>query len=67
MANPVDPFLSRFSAPARRALEAHGITSAEELSKFTEKEVRQLHGIGPSSLPKLREALTEKGFTYQDE
>lgn len=63
MTIPDEEFLSRFSGPARRALESHGITTAEELSAFTEKEVLQFHGMGPASLPKLREALVEKGLT----
>lgn len=65
MAIPADEFLSKFSGPARRSLENHGITTAEELSAFTEKEVLQFHGMGPASLPKLREALEEKGLAFK--
>ena len=64
---PEDEFLSRFGAPARRSLENHGITTAEELSTFTEKEVLQFHGMGPASLPKLRKALEEKGVTFKSQ
>ena len=56
---PNSGFLSRLGAPAKRALENNGITTLEKLSKFTEKEILQLHGIGPSSLPKLEAALEE--------
>jgi len=41
-----DDFLSQFSAPARRALESNNILSANDLSRFSEKEVMALHGMG---------------------
>lgn len=58
-------FLSLLSAPARRALENNGITSLEKLSKFSEKEILQLHGIGPASLPSLRSTLEENGLSFK--
>lgn len=67
MAIPEDEFLSRFGGPARRTLENHGITTVEELSAFTEKEVLQFHGMGSASLPKLRDALKERGLTFKKE
>ena len=54
---PESQFLSTHGAPARRALENKGITTLQQLSKFSEKEILQLHGMGPGSLPKLRTAL----------
>lgn len=56
---------SLLSAPARRALEHHGITTEAELSKYSEKEILKLHGIGPASLPKLRAALEDKGLSFK--
>lgn len=53
------------SAPARRALEHHGIHNVEELSKYSEKEILKLHGMGPASLPKLRKALEESGLSFK--
>ena len=50
--------LPKISAPAQRALASAGITNLKQLSKFTEAEVAQLHGMGPNALGKLREALT---------
>jgi len=37
---PKDTFLSLFAAPARRALENKGITSVQQLARFTEKEIK---------------------------
>ncbi|MYL51659.1 hypothetical protein GLV98_19505 [Halobacillus litoralis] len=59
-------FLSTLSAPARRALENQGVHSLEELSAYSEKEILKLHGLGKSSIPKLRAALGEKGLTFKD-
>lgn len=62
--NPIS-FFSILSAPARRAFEREGIETLEELSKYSEKEILQLHGIGPSSIPKLKKALTEAGLDFR--
>ncbi|WP_078433965.1 RNA polymerase alpha subunit C-terminal domain-containing protein [Metabacillus halosaccharovorans] len=63
---PVTGFLSLLSAPARRALESKEIVTVEELAKYSEKEILSFHGIGPSSLPKLRSALQEIGLTFKN-
>jgi len=63
---PANGFLSQLSAPARRALENNGITILQQLSKFSEKEILQFHGIGPASLPKLKAALKEEGLSFKN-
>ncbi|MFD2444391.1 RNA polymerase alpha subunit C-terminal domain-containing protein [Bacillus sp. CGMCC 1.16607] len=63
---PNNGFLSILSAPARRALENNGVTSLKQLSKFSEKEILQFHGMGPASLPKLRNALHENGLSFKN-
>ena len=60
-----DGFLSMLSAPARRALESNEVTSLQQLSKFSEKEILQFHGMGPASLPKLRTALQTNGLAFK--
>ena len=62
---PQEGFLALLSAPARRALENKHITSLEKLSEFSEKEILQLHGMGPSSIPKLRDALKAVGLNFK--
>lgn len=59
---PKSGFLSLLSAPARRALESNNITSLKQLSKYTEKEILNFHGIGKSSIPKLHAALKAEGL-----
>jgi DNA-directed RNA polymerase alpha subunit len=62
---PSNGFLSLLSAPARRALENNGITSLEELSTYSEKDILKFHGMGPASLPKLRSALKESRLSFK--
>ncbi|MEO6550001.1 MAG: DUF1801 domain-containing protein [Ferruginibacter sp.] len=63
---PQQGFLSLLSAPARRALENKGISTLQQLSKFSEKEILELHGMGPASMPKLREALKAEALTFKN-
>ena len=62
---PQNGFLSALSAPARRALEANGVTRLQQLTKFSEQEILNFHGIGPSSIPKLRKALQGAGLDFR--
>lgn len=62
---PNDNFLSLVSAPARRALERDGISTIEQLSKFSEKEILALHGLGKSTLPILRKVLINAGLEFK--
>ena len=52
--------------PARRALVGAGYLRLELLTKLTEAEVKQLHGIGPKALDQLRRALRAKGLSFAD-
>jgi hypothetical protein len=52
------------SQPALRALTGAGIVRLDQLTKFSEAEIRQLHGIGPNALVKLKDALRAKGLSY---
>ncbi len=52
------------AAPARRALAQAGWLSLDELSKHSEAELLQLHGMGPKALESLRRALAENGLSF---
>ena len=58
-------FLTVIAAPARRALKRAGITSLSALAKRSEKEILQLHGMGPAAIPKLRRELRVKGLAFR--
>lgn len=62
---PKDSFLSLLAAPARRALERENIKTLESLSKWSEKEIISLHGIGKSSMPILKRELNNKGLDFK--
>ena len=57
--------LPKIAAPAQRALDSAGIANLKQLSKFTEAEVAQLHGMGPNALGKLREALKAEKLSFK--
>jgi len=58
-------FLSTLGAPARRALENKGIKTLKLLSQFSEKEILQLHGMGKTTIPKLKDALKAEGLKFK--
>lgn len=64
---PVSDFTSGLSAPARRALHNNGIKTLKDISKLTEEEILQLHGIGKTAIPILQKALKEKGLSFKKE
>lgn len=57
---------SKLGAPAERALAGAGIKTLEHLTGFSEAEIKNLHGVGPNALGKLRQALTDKGLAFAD-
>ena len=59
-------FLSLLSAPARRALENNGLTTLKKVSKFSEKEIRKLHGLGPAGVVKLSALLRSAGLSFKE-
>jgi predicted RecB family nuclease len=63
---PKEGFLSALSAPARRALENAGIKTLKQLAGKSEKEILNLHGIGPSAIPKLKKSLKNEGFSFKE-
>lgn len=58
--------LPKLAAPARRALAGAGYTRLEDLTKATESEIMQLHGMGPNAMRALRTALEERGLSFRE-
>lgn len=56
----------QIGAPAFRALSGAGITKLLDLTKYTEKQLLELHGFGPKALIILRGALKAKGKTFSE-
>jgi hypothetical protein len=56
--------LPKLAHPAQRALAKAGIQRLEQLTRFSEDEIKRLHGIGPNALKQLRQALSAKGLSF---
>jgi DNA-directed RNA polymerase alpha subunit len=59
--------LDQLAAPAQRALANAGIQNLRQLAKFSEAEIKELHGIGPNALKKLQNALKANGLSFKKE
>lgn len=57
---------AKLGAPAERALANAGIKNLKHLTKFSETEIKQLHGVGPNAIGKLRQALVENGLSFAE-
>jgi hypothetical protein len=60
-----DNFLELIAAPARRALENNNIHTLKKLSGYSEDVILKFHGMGPGSIPKLRDALKNAGLSFK--
>jgi ERCC4-type nuclease len=54
------------SAPARRALVGAGYLRLEQLTRVSEAELKQLHGVGPKTLKQLRAVFETRGLSFAD-
>ncbi len=65
MANRMESDLpAGLAAPARRALEGAGITRLDQFTTLTEAELMKLHGMGPTAVGKIRQALAAQGLAF---
>lgn len=53
--------------PAERALLRAGYDRLEQLSEISEADLKQLHGVGPKAIDRLRTALESQGLSFADE
>lgn len=65
-ADPRESNLPKIGQPATRALAGAGIQKLEQLTRFSETEIMQLHGMGPKALGLLRQALADRGLSFKD-
>lgn len=57
--------LPSIGAPATRALTQAGCTTLKQLTKLSEAELLQMHGVGPRAIRILKEALKAKGWSFK--
>ncbi len=60
----VDRLPREIGKPATRALHAAGFTHLDQLAAVTERELLDLHGMGPKAIGILRAALHARGKTF---
>ena len=60
----VDILLQKLARPAQRAIQNEGITSIEQLSKYSEREFSELHGIGKNAMDIIKQIMQENGFSF---
>ena len=54
-----DAFTKGLSQPEIRALVNAGYPSLDQVAGASEKELLQLHGVGPKSIPTIRQTLAD--------
>lgn len=58
-------FPQKLGAPALRALANAKIKGLSQLGRYTEKEIADLHGMGPKGMVMLKEALKKKKLGFK--
>lgn len=53
----------KLAAPAHRALTAAGLNTFEDIAALHERQLQELHGLGPNSIRLIKEALAERGLS----
>ncbi|AIQ52375.1 DNA-binding protein [Paenibacillus sp. FSL R7-0331] len=61
---PESGFPLKLSQPALRALENAGYDRLEQLTQVKKSELAKLHGMGPSGIAMLKEALDARGLDF---
>ncbi|MEX0896093.1 MAG: hypothetical protein WDZ94_04125 [Patescibacteria group bacterium] len=62
---PKEGIFADMASPVRGALEHAGITTLAQLSKYTEKEILNMHGIGPTSMPIFKKKLYNAELSFK--
>jgi DNA-directed RNA polymerase alpha subunit len=60
----IDILLQKLAKPAQRAIQNEGITTIEQLSKYSEKEFSELHGIGKNALNITKQTMSEYDLSF---
>ena len=66
MRNQDDMGFPKLSAPARGALSAAGYTRLDQLAQVSESDLTKLHGLGPTAIAALPEAVHERGLSFRE-
>jgi uncharacterized protein YdhG (YjbR/CyaY superfamily) len=56
----------KIAAPARRALQQNGFKSLKDLGKITKNQLSELHGMGPTSVSKIENAMGAANLKFKE-
>lgn len=59
--------LPKISKPALRALDSINVKTLEDVTKYSEAELLELHGFGPKAIRILKEVMEEQGLRFKEE
>jgi predicted flap endonuclease-1-like 5' DNA nuclease len=59
-------FPAGVGGPVLRALATAGIRSMRALTRWTERDLAALHGMGPKGIRILKDALAEEGLGFRE-
>lgn len=59
--------LPKISKPALRALDSINVKTLEDVTKYSEAELLELHGFVPKAIRILREDMDKQGLKFKDE
>jgi uncharacterized protein YdhG (YjbR/CyaY superfamily) len=62
--NDDDAGFPKLAAPARRVLSAAGYARLDQLAQVSEPDLKKLHGMGPTAIAALRDALHARGLSF---
>jgi DNA-directed RNA polymerase alpha subunit len=62
---PLESLKPSIGNPAKNALSNIGITTLQQLTKLTEKELLQIHGVGPKAVGIIKEAMKKEGISFK--
>jgi DNA-directed RNA polymerase alpha subunit len=60
-----DALPPKMGKPAERALAHAGIQSLTDLSRFTEQEILNLHGIGKKAMTIMQQAMAANKISFK--
>ncbi len=55
----------KIGQPAQSALQHAGITTLDQLTEYSEKELLALHGFGPKALGILKQVLADNNLSLK--
>lgn len=67
MSDETSEFPPSIGKVAKRELAVNGVTEFQHLSTKSERELLNIHGVGPKAVRILREELAGRGLSFRDD